>query len=93
MGMLTMTHDEVVEATERSLAENPVLERADGHPCPGCGRHVSGGVCPRCRTPGVGRECDDGPEAGTDPSRPSKPRPDWRCGPTAGMPLGRFSPI
>ena len=69
LGMLTMTHQEVVAATERCLAENPVLERAEGHPCPGCGRHVSGGVCHRCRTRGVGREFHDGIEAGTDPFR------------------------
>lgn len=69
LGMLTMTHQEVVEATERCLAENPVLERADGHPCPGCGRHVSSGICHRCRSRGPSAEFHDGTEAGTDPFR------------------------
>jgi len=49
LGMLAMTHEEVAQATERALAENPVLERAEGHPCPGCGRHVASGSCFRCR--------------------------------------------
>ena len=44
LGMLAMTHQDVATATERCLAENPVLERMDGHPCPGCGRHVSSGT-------------------------------------------------
>ncbi|WP_314214349.1 hypothetical protein [Pseudarthrobacter equi] len=67
MGMLAMTHDEVAEATERALAQNPVLERADGHPCPGCGRHVTSGMCSRCRGhPGVSA-LRDGPEQGVDP--------------------------
>lgn len=69
LGMLAMTHEEVTAATERCLAENPVLERTEGHPCPGCGRHVSAGFCPRCRGRGAMRELQDGIEAGTDPFR------------------------
>ncbi|SLK13652.1 RNA polymerase factor sigma-54 [Arthrobacter sp. P2b] len=69
MGMLAMTHQEVAEATERSLAENPVLERMDGHPCPGCGRHVSSGTCHRCRGKGTAPQFQDGAESGVDPFR------------------------
>lgn len=72
LGMLTMTQLEVVEATERSLSENPVLERAGGHPCPGCGRHVSSGYCHRCRERQPGRDSTDngaGWENGSDPFR------------------------
>lgn len=67
LGMLAMTHQEVVVATERSLAENPVLERMDGHPCPGCGRHVSSGACYRCRGKGTASQFQDGVEPGADP--------------------------
>ncbi|RDV09377.1 hypothetical protein DXK94_13385 [Arthrobacter sp. RT-1] len=67
MGMLAMTHQEVALATERSLAENPVLERMDGHPCPGCGRHVSSGTCHRCRGKGTAPQFQDRAEPGTDP--------------------------
>lgn len=69
LGMLTMTHQEVQLATERSLAVNPVLERMDGHPCPGCGRHVSSGTCYRCRGRGISThvQFQDGIEAGVDP--------------------------
>jgi RNA polymerase sigma-54 factor len=71
LGMLALTHQEVQLATERSLAENPVLERMDGHPCPGCGRHVSSGTCYRCRGRGTSSESQfrDGTEAGIDPFR------------------------
>lgn len=69
LGMLTMTHQEVAEATERSLAENPVLERTDGHPCPGCGRHVSSGTCHRCRAKRTAPQFQDGAEPGLDPFR------------------------
>ncbi|NUT71250.1 hypothetical protein [Pseudarthrobacter sp. C4D7] len=67
LGMLAMTHAEVVTATERALASNPVLERAEGHPCPGCGRHVASGTCFRCRGgQGVSR-FQDGPEPAVNP--------------------------
>ena len=71
LGMLTMTHQEVQLATERSLAENPVLERMDGHPCPGCGRHVPTGTCYRCRgkVNHPPSHFEDGIEAGVDPFR------------------------
>lgn len=69
LGMLALTHQEVADATERALAENPVLERAEGHPCPGCGRHVPGGLCARCRARGAGRALREQTEAGTDPFR------------------------
>lgn len=67
MGMLAMTHEEVHQATEHLLAENPVLERADGHPCPGCGRHVASGSCSRCRGHSTTLRFDDGVEQGVDP--------------------------
>lgn len=67
LGMLAMTHAEVQLATERALADNPVLERAEGHPCPGCGRHVASGTCFRCRgRQGVSR-FQDGPEPAVNP--------------------------
>ena len=71
LGMLAMTHQEVQLAAERSLAENPVLERMDGHPCPGCGRHVSSGTCHRCRGQATAfrAQFHDGTEPGTDPFR------------------------
>lgn len=71
LGMLAMTHQEVQAATERALADNPVLERMDGHPCPGCGRHVSSGTCYRCRAKGIPSQSQfqEGTDAGTDPFR------------------------
>lgn len=71
LGMLAMTHQEVQVATERALAENPVLERVGGHPCPGCGRHVSSGTCSRCRgkVNSSRSQFQDGTEAGVDPFR------------------------
>lgn len=67
MGMLALTHDEVTQATERALAENPVLERADGHPCPGCGRHVASGTCPRCTGRATAAQFPGGMEPAYDP--------------------------
>jgi RNA polymerase sigma-54 factor len=67
LGMLAMTHHEVAVATEHSLAGNPVLERMDGHPCPGCGRHVTSGSCYRCRGKGTVSQFQDGAEPGIDP--------------------------
>ena len=67
LGMLAMTHLEVQQATENCLAENPMLERMDGHPCPGCGRHVQSGSCYRCRDKGATLHYQDGPEPGIDP--------------------------
>lgn len=49
LGLLTLTHAELMETADHALAENPMLERADGHPCLGCGRHIVSGYCPRCR--------------------------------------------
>ena len=48
LGMLALAHDEVVDAVEAALETNPMLERAPGHPCPECGRHVSGHRCLCC---------------------------------------------
>ncbi|MEX5270887.1 hypothetical protein [Kocuria sabuli] len=67
--MLTMTHHEILETIEGCLVDNPVLERIDGHPCPGCGRHVSGGTCHRCRVRLVTREFHDETDMGVDPFR------------------------
>lgn len=88
LGMLAMSHAEVTEATERGLSENPVLERSNGHPCPGCGRHVSGGYCRRCRQRSfaghAGGGTGTGAERGTDPFRTleseagAEVRPDCR---------------
>lgn len=69
LGMLAMTHQEVSVATDQCLAENPVLERADGHPCPGCGRHVASGTCYRCREKVGSLAFRNGTEAGVDPFR------------------------
>lgn len=69
LGMLAMTQEEVTAATERSLAENPVLERTDGHPCPGCGRHVSSGTCYRCRGAGTTARFGEQAEPAADPFR------------------------
>jgi RNA polymerase sigma-54 factor len=67
MGMLAMTHDEVSLATDHALAENPVLERIEGHPCPGCGRHVASGSCYRCRGQATASRFDGGVEPAMDP--------------------------
>lgn len=67
LGMLALTHGEVAEATERGLSENPVLERSNGHPCPGCGRHVSAGYCRRCRQGRTGRDAGGGTVTGSEP--------------------------
>ncbi|WP_197060659.1 RNA polymerase factor sigma-54 [Arthrobacter sp. L77] len=64
-----MTYQEVVEATEHCLEENPVLERTAGHPCPRCGRHVTGGFCHRCREHQGARELHEQIAAGIDPYR------------------------
>jgi RNA polymerase sigma-54 factor len=48
LGMLALAHDEVVDAVEAALETNPMLERAPGHPCPECGRHISGHRCLSC---------------------------------------------
>ena len=72
LGMLAMTHAEVQLATERALADNPVLERAEGHPCPGCGRHVASGTCFRCRGQSGVSQFRDGP------SRPSIRSHRWK---------------
>lgn len=69
LGMLAMTHQEVSAAAEGCLAENPVLERADGHPCPGCGRHVTSGFCYRCKARGASLQLREETDAGTDPFR------------------------
>lgn len=67
MGMLAMTHEEVSVATERALTENPVLERMEGHPCPGCGRHVTSGSCYRCRGQVTAVRFEAAAEPGVDP--------------------------
>lgn len=71
LGLLALTHGELVEAADHALVENPMLERAEGHPCPGCGRHVVSGYCPRCRTDhsvsNSGQTAARGREHGEDP--------------------------
>lgn len=67
LGMLAMTHEEVSAATDRALAENPVLERMDGHPCLGCGRHVASGSCRRCRGQAPAPQFHNGPEPAVNP--------------------------
>lgn len=52
--MLPLTHLDVAERVEAALADNPVLERAPGHPCPICGRHGARTAC--CRGPRAGEE-------------------------------------
>ncbi len=41
-------HDAVAERVAAALADNPMLRRAPGGACPGCGRHHPSRVCPRC---------------------------------------------
>lgn len=48
LAMLPLTHDEVVEAVEIALDDNPMLERASGVTCPSCGRPRPGGQCTNC---------------------------------------------
>ncbi|QCU76975.1 hypothetical protein E7744_01085 [Citricoccus sp. SGAir0253] len=69
LGLLTTTQAGLVELTERALQDSPVLERADGAPCPGCGRHTAGGPCRRCRHLAHGRELHEDTDAGTDQFR------------------------
>lgn len=45
LALLQVAHTELEAAVDSALAQNPMLERAPGHPCPGCGRHV---VTQRC---------------------------------------------
>lgn len=52
LGLLALSHVDIQVAVEQALADNPMLERLDGIPCPGCGRHLARGRCPRCVPPG-----------------------------------------
>ncbi|MFK4088238.1 hypothetical protein ACI2LF_29265 [Kribbella sp. NPDC020789] len=46
--LLPLGHDDLVGAVERALADNPMLERASGSACPGCGGHRTATTCPSC---------------------------------------------
>jgi len=46
--LLPLGYEALAGAVERSLADNPMLQRAPGSACPGCGRHRSSSGCPRC---------------------------------------------
>jgi RNA polymerase sigma-54 factor len=48
LGMLPLSQMDVLTRVETALAENPMLEREDGSPCPWCGRHRVSGGCRRC---------------------------------------------
>lgn len=69
LALLTVTQAELLDLTEQALLDSPVLERADGAPCPGCGRHTAGGPCARCRRLTAGRELQEESDAGSDPFR------------------------
>lgn len=51
LGLLPLSQLDIQAAVEQALGDNPMLERADGTPCPGCGRHLARGRCPRCVPP------------------------------------------
>ncbi|MGY4769101.1 RNA polymerase factor sigma-54 [Kribbella sp. CWNU-51] len=46
--LLPLGYDALTGTVERELADNPMLERTPGSPCPGCGRHRTSDSCPRC---------------------------------------------
>jgi RNA polymerase sigma-54 factor len=46
--LLPLGYDALSGTVERALNDNPMLERASGSPCPGCGRHRTSNSCPRC---------------------------------------------
>ncbi len=46
--LLPLSTTELHDAVDRALADNPVLARTAGTPCPGCGRHLRGRRCPTC---------------------------------------------
>jgi RNA polymerase sigma-54 factor len=47
--MLPLSHQQVTDMVDAALAENPMLERLPGFPCPSCGRHSRAGQCASCR--------------------------------------------
>ncbi|MEU5844556.1 hypothetical protein [Rhodococcus sp. NPDC047139] len=51
--LLPAAHAEVDAAVDAALALNPMLERRDGMPCVGCGRHCQSGRCVRCARDGI----------------------------------------
>jgi RNA polymerase sigma-54 factor len=48
LALLQVPHNEIEATVEAALRENPMLERGAGHPCPGCGRHVTAARCRNC---------------------------------------------
>lgn len=46
--LLPLSTAELHDVVDRALADNPVLARAPGTACPGCGRHLRGRRCPTC---------------------------------------------
>ncbi|WP_396911268.1 hypothetical protein [Mycolicibacterium sp.] len=49
MALLPLSQHEIADRIDSTLSDNPMLERAPGHPCPGCGRHTRSGRCRTCR--------------------------------------------
>jgi RNA polymerase sigma-54 factor len=47
--MVPLSQVDIVAQVDKALAENPMLEREDGSPCPSCGRHRVSGGCRWCR--------------------------------------------
>ncbi|MGC0236638.1 hypothetical protein [Arthrobacter sp. SD76] len=86
MGMLAMTHEEVHQATEHLLAENPVLERADGHPCPGAAGTSRPGPAPAAGDIAPHRGSTTVWSKAWTPSAPCSPLRGWRSGRIAGTP-------
>lgn len=48
LALLPVAQGDLASEIDGALAENPLLERRDGAPCPGCGRHCRAGLCVRC---------------------------------------------
>jgi RNA polymerase sigma-54 factor len=49
LNLLPLSHQEIADRVDAALADNPMLERAPGSPCPNCGRHTRSGGCATCR--------------------------------------------
>lgn len=57
--LLPLSTSDLCDAVDALLDSNPMVERAAGHPCPGCGRHLRRRRCPVCVSATVVREMAD----------------------------------
>lgn len=48
LALLQVARGDIEVAVDSALQHNPMLERAPGHPCPGCGRHLRATRCGNC---------------------------------------------